>query len=214
MSKCILVFIGIVAASVVALGPVPVLGAEDLSIKGNRLGLSLEQFKQKYERAVQGDSRMAPFCSDSLPGKAISTLLAEPWHAGVGIVTCSTHFLFEAHRGVVPTLAGQTTDMFVYHFLDGRLFRVTIFFNHDGFVAVRSAFQAKYGPPDRQSTNVLENRMSAKFESENVVWDDGVANLSLVERIGKIDRSGLVLVDPFMEASVNAMGPAPRTDDI
>lgn len=214
MSKSVFSVAGILVLSAISSALVTAFGAEDLSIKGDRLGLSLVQFKQKYSRVVQGDFRMAPFCSDSSPGTALSTLLAEPWHAGAGIVTCSTHYPFEAHKGVVPTLAGQTTELFVHHFLDGQLFQVTIFFDHSGFADVRSAVQAKYGPPERQSTEVLQNRMGANFESESLTWNDGVAILSLTERVGNIDRSALILVDPLLEASVRAKAPGPHIDDI
>jgi hypothetical protein len=70
---------------------------EPFDLKGDRLGMSLEAFKAKYTRTVKGHDEKAPFCSDTRPGKEISTLLSEPWHTGAGIVNCSIAFPFEAY---------------------------------------------------------------------------------------------------------------------
>jgi hypothetical protein len=191
-----------------------VAGEGDLSIKGDGLGMTLEQFKAKYSRSVQGDSRKAPFCSDTQPGKSISTLLAEEWHFGAGVVTCSTHFLFEKHKGVAPTLAGRDTDLFIYHFVDGKLYKVTVLFPHGGFAAVSAAFLSKYGEPDARTSETLQNRLGAQFQSDNLVWGDGISSLTLTERLGSIDRSALFLVDTLVDESVKSKGPGPRTDDI
>lgn len=194
--------------------PIPsVFGREPLEVKGDRLGMSLQDFKQKYHRDVRGDAP-APFCSDGRGSKAGVALFLKPWHAEAGVVGCSSYYPYEMTRGEGPTLAGQKTELLVYHFVDGALFRVTVLFPRKGYESVRDAFVTKYGAPDRSKTDELQNSFGAKFSSENLAWFDTTGDLNLQERVGNVDRSMLVLSDPSLEKLVESRKPKTATDDI
>ena len=49
---------------------------EPFELKGDRLGIHLDDFKAKYARQL-GAGMSAPFCSDSFPGQALQALHAE-----------------------------------------------------------------------------------------------------------------------------------------
>jgi hypothetical protein len=206
--------------------PKKVEQAVPYEIKGDRLGvLTLGEFKSKYTRPTQSPSKPAPFCSDEVSnrGKDISTVLAEAWHFNRGIVTASTHFPFERRsplfeggepRGEFPTIAGAPADFFIYHFIDRTLYQITITFNQRYYDRVKAAMLAKYGPPDRQQEEILQNRLGATFGSDSNVWNNGVSEMMLQERVGSIDRSSLLLLHTALYQEAKSREPGPRTDDL
>jgi len=54
-------------------------------LKGDRLGMTLEEFKQKYERSGEGGTRL-PLCSDTAWGANKAALRSEPWHLKESII--------------------------------------------------------------------------------------------------------------------------------
>ena len=55
-----------------------------------------------------------------------------------------------------PTLAGVKTELFLYHFVDGQLFRITALFDTEAFHLVREAMVQKYGQPDDEIKDPME----------------------------------------------------------
>jgi hypothetical protein len=88
-------------------------------LKGDRLGITLAEFKAKYARQLGGVQ--LPYCSDSCPGQANPTLWCEPWHAAAGLVNGRIDLPSENNP---PTIANVKTETFFYHFVDGKHFRI------------------------------------------------------------------------------------------
>jgi hypothetical protein len=120
-------------------------------LKGDRLGMSLADFKAKYARTI--GAMNLPFTSESTPGQANSSLWSEPWHARAGIVHARVDLPSENNS---PTLAGVKTELFLYHFVDGQLFRITVLFDTEAFHLVREAMVQKYGLPDHETKDPME----------------------------------------------------------
>jgi hypothetical protein len=133
-------------------------------LKGDRLGMALQAFKEKYARKI--GSVVMPYCSDSCPGQSNPMLWAEPWHAAAGLVTGRIDLPSENDQ---PTVAGVKTDNFLYHFVDGKLFRMTILFDTEAFHLIHEALVKKYGSPQRR----IDDRME-------MAWDNGVSMIKLV----------------------------------
>ena len=150
------------------------LSAEDteklLDFKGDQLGMSLADFKKKHKRKTGGIGVTMPWCSSDTPDRAIQGLLFEPWHHKCGIVHARVDLPVENNS---PTVAGIKTELFLYQFLDARLFRMSAFFDTDLFHVVREAVNEKHGTP----TSEFEDPV--KF-----VWDNGVSSLQLIR--GKV----------------------------
>lgn len=117
------------------------------ALKGDRLGMTLAQFKTKYARKISGHNKPLPWCSDEMPGKPIPELLAEPWHSAVGIVHGRIDFPFENNS---PTVAGVDTHLLLYQFIDGKLFQISAFFNPEGFHGVSQGLTSKFGTPVKE----------------------------------------------------------------
>lgn len=190
--------------------------AQPFDLKGDQLGMSLGEFKEKYNRVVKGSVTPAPFCSSDRPGSDISTLLSESWFDKAGVVTCRTNFPFEEreHSGEAPTVAGVPTQILIYHFVDGRLFRITAWFEHENVQQVRAALIAKYGEAGRATPVEVQNRFGAKFKGTDFEWKRSGTSLELVEYFGSLETSSLVFVHDQLDALAESRRPGASTDDL
>lgn len=134
-------------------------------LKGDKLGMSLEDFKRKYHRDEEGGQKL-PLCSDTAWGAAKATLHSEPWHRQAGIVTARVDLPSEDNS---PTVAGVKTELLLYQFVDGKLFRIAASFPTDQFHLVKEAAIKKYGPVTRESQ-----------KPHQLVWENPVASVALM----------------------------------
>jgi hypothetical protein len=144
--------------------------SELYELKGDRLGMSLHDFKRKYYRIVPGHDKSAPFSSDHRPNSEISTLLAEEWHTAANVVHCSIEFPFERTAGMAgPTVAGIEADLLLYKFVDDQLFQISAYFDTRNFEFVRQAVREKYGKPDYHDTKPI-----------HLAWTNGLSRINLI----------------------------------
>ncbi len=195
-------------------------------MKGDRLGMTLAMFKGKHRRVVPGDPRPAPFCSDADPDRDNPSLLYRRELSRAGIVHVRTTLPVEEqprfHDGEYlkpefPTIAGVRTELYVYHFVDGRLYRMTIFFPHTGFDNVLDALKAKFGQPKGKEIRKYENAFGVKLEGDVLLWHNSVSEMVLFERAGTTDRSLLILTQKELERTAYDHIKSkikPRTDDL
>ncbi len=120
--------------------------SQPFQLKGDSLGMSLTDFKNKYASRI-GDDEL-PLCSDIQQASTNSSLLTEEWHASAGIVHARIDL---PHDNNSPSVAGVTTDLLLYQFVDEQLFRISAFLNTDSFHIVCDALTKKYGAPTSQS---------------------------------------------------------------
>jgi len=180
-------------------------------LKGDRLGMSLEDFKTKYRHKVQGDPREAPSCSDQRGDAAresepVSTLGEESWHPKAKIVNARITFPFEDYEvnKHTPTLAGVTTDLHLYRFVDDRLYRIEYVFPHSGFTEVQEAMVATYGKPKAVTTKEYQNSFGAKFTGVICTWDNGVSGIILMERSVDLKTSLLMYIHHELDKVVES----------
>lgn len=138
---------------------------QPFALKDDPVGMSLAQFKEKYAREL-GAGLKAPFCSDAFAGQANQALLSEPWHAKAGIVHARVDLPSENHS---PTIAGVDTEILLYQFVDGLLFRITALFDTDSFHHIREALCDKHGPPSDELRDPL-----------GYVWQNQVSRIEVI----------------------------------
>lgn len=117
--------------------------ADDLfELKGDRLGMSLDDFCRKYQQPATNGRRRLPWLNTDTPGKRVPELLAPAWYAEAGIVCARTSV-----PGVDEpvTIAGVDTDAVIYQFVDGRLFQIMALFGTEAFHVIHQALVRKYG---------------------------------------------------------------------
>lgn len=133
-------------------------------LKGDRLGMALDDFKKKYDRSGDGGQKL-PICSDTAWGANKASLHSEPWHRDLGIVHARVDLPTEENS---PTVAGVKTDLLLYQFVDGKLFRIAAFLPTDQFHLVSEAAIKKYGPVTRETQ-----------KPRQLVWDNPLASILL-----------------------------------
>lgn len=133
-------------------------------LKGDRLGMTLEEFKQKYERSGEGGVRL-PLCSDTAWGANKASLRAEPWHQRAGIINARIDLPAEDNS---PTVAGVKTELLLYQFVDGKLFRMAALVPTDRFHLISEAAIKKYGPVTRETQ-----------KPRQLVWENPISYVSL-----------------------------------
>ncbi len=142
----------------------PTLDEQLFELKGDRLGMSLEEFKHKYERSGEGGVRL-PLCSDTAWGANKASLRSEPWHQKAGIIHARVDVPSEDNS---PTVAGVKTELLLYQFVDGKLFRMVALLPTDKFHVFSEAAIKKFGPVTRETQRPRQ-----------LVWENPVAWISL-----------------------------------
>ncbi|HVT30504.1 MAG TPA: hypothetical protein VHE81_21015 [Lacipirellulaceae bacterium] len=151
-------------------------------LKGDRLGMTLEEFRGKYNRSGDGGQRL-PLCSDTAWGANKASLHPEPWHRAAGIVHARIDLPSEDNS---PTVAGVKTDLLLYHFIDDKLFRISAYFPTDQFHVVSDAAIKKYGPVTRETHHprqlVWENPWASVYLTRGTVHPREASVLELVHK--------------------------------
>ena len=151
-------------------------------LKGDKLGMSLDDFRLKYARSGEGGQRL-PLCSDTAWGANKASLHAEPWHRDAGIIHARIDLPVEDNS---PTVAGVKTDLLLYQFVDGQLFRIAAHFPTDQFHLVHEAATKKYGPVSRETQKprqlVWENPLAWVALTRGTVHPREASVLELVHR--------------------------------
>jgi hypothetical protein len=147
------------------LGGMPQGPDEPYELKGDPLGMTIAEFKQKYARFTPDGRQDLPICSD-MPGYiGKADLHGEAWHRRAQIVHARVDNPLEDNS---PTVAGVKTDLLLYQFVDGKLYRISALFATDLFHMVSEAVINKFGPPARESKQPRE-----------LVWENNVSRIVL-----------------------------------
>jgi hypothetical protein len=167
-------------------------------LKGDRLGMSLDDFKQKYHRQVEGGYKL-PLCSDTAFGANKASLHSEPWHRQAGIVHARIDLPAEDNS---PTVAGVKTELLLYQFVDGKLFRIAAWFPTDQFHMVSEAAINKYGSVTRETQ-----------KPRQLVWENPLAWIALTRgSVHPRESSVLELVHRELEQLATSRTPTGAAD--
>jgi hypothetical protein len=166
-------------------------------LKGDRLGMSLDDFKAKYARKV--GSFQLPYTSESCAGQANTSLRSEPWHVAAGLVNARVDLPSE---GNPPTIAGVKTELMLYHFVDGLLYGITAYFDTEAFHIIRDALVAKYGTPTTEVKDPME-----------LEWENPTSTVTLVRGMMRPKKASLLqLVHVELQEKAEARVPKRSAD--
>jgi hypothetical protein len=167
-------------------------------LKGDRLGMSLDEFKGKYNRSGDSGQRL-PLCSDTAWGANKASLRSEPWHQQAGIISARTDIPSEDNS---PTVAGVKTELLLYQFIDGKLFRIAAFLPTDQFHVFSEAAIKKYGPVTHDIP-----------KPRQLVWENPVASITLSRgSVHPREPSVLELVHKQLEQLAASRAPTAAAD--
>lgn len=176
--------------------------------KGDQLGMSYDDFKRKHYRTFDaGEPYEVPFVStkrsvEERKRNPISTLGEEPWHPDANIIGATVTYPFEDFKDSphTPTLAKIPAKLHLYSFIDEKLYKITFLLPHDGYQAVKEAMIYTYKEPSRSESQELQNRFGATFRGDQLLWDNGVSQILLTERLGNIDTSAVIFLHTELDA--------------
>lgn len=167
-------------------------------LKGDRLGMSLDEFKGKYNRSGDAGQRL-PLCSDTAWGQNKASLHSEPWHQQAGIINARTDLPSENNS---PTVAGIKTDSLLYQFVDGKLFRIAAELPTDQFHVISEAAVKKYGPVTRDIP-----------KPRQLIWENPLAAITLTRgSVHPREASVLELVHKQLAELAMSRAPAAGAD--
>lgn len=173
--------VAVIGAAAVASGAAH---GQGYTFKGNRLGMTLDEFRQKnlsgyeyYTRdgsivkaGTRGSIKIAkPICTDSEYFTGDPTLAAK---LASDEVVCPDES---------PEFAGLDYANLRYRFYKGKLYEVEAFFNSSGYEKVKNSFVAKYGPVSTTSKQDFHNDQGAHWQGEASTWRNGSQSIVLTE---------------------------------
>jgi len=167
-------------------------------LKGDRLAMTIEEFKEKYARSGEGGLKL-PLCSDTAWGANKASLHSEPWHKQSGIINARVDLPAEDNS---PTVAGVKTELLIYQFIDGKLFRIAASLPTDQFHVVSEAAIKKYGPATRETQRPRQ-----------LVWDNPTASVILTRgNVHPREPSILELIHKSLAELAASRTPTAATD--
>lgn len=172
-------------------------------LKGDRLGMSLSEFKRKHYREVDGHNETIPWCSDTRPGMDMDELLSKAWHSDAGIITCRLDFPFERRNGRAGlTVAGVETQLLIYEFVDQQLFEIDVAILNERFGEVCDALRAKYGSPAKEENDKL------------LIWTNGASTIVAKKGGQRVGSSTLVFSHNKLSGLAESRKPGPAVHDL
>jgi hypothetical protein len=165
------------------------------TFKGNTIGMSLEEFKQSNkgqqihintgDPSKRVDKKLSqkvdtPLCTDTFDG-------FEGTEKGAyrlpGEIICNVSP--GAFNSAAKTIDGMQMRQVLYHFYDGKLYRISLSFSTIQFSGVRSAFISKFGEPTHIADTGCQNAFGARWTAESVNWQiSPTVTATLVEGCG------------------------------
>jgi hypothetical protein len=147
--------------------PSCLFASEPNDLNRDILGMDLKYFKKKYHRRVQGHDEVLPYCSDYKPNQEMEVLLTKAWHHKAGIINCRINFPCEERDDDGKwAVFGVAVDRLIYHFIDKKLFMVTLRFKQDSFDSIKKNLFSKYGKPST---------------AEILFWDNEVSTIKIIK---------------------------------
>jgi hypothetical protein len=148
-----------------------------IDFKGDKLGMSLAEFKAKHP--------MSGSCADEE-----NVLVPKSDNAtekvAHGIIECTAP----------ATIVNRDAKSTLYKFLDGKLYSILIGFPHDGFNEAMATAQEKYGAQTAGTTEQYQNYFGAKFSGRSSIWIRRGDVVFLKEYMDNLETSAMVMIDP------------------
>ncbi len=100
---------------------------------------------------------------------------------------------------------------FSYSIRDGVIESAYVRFPNDVWTIVVKGLVEKYGPPTKDTTETIQNRMGAKFESQSLEWARPDGRLVATQRAADIDTASVIMDSTAAMARAAAKAKDPAT---
>ena len=189
----------IITLMIIILMPSCLSASEPYDLNRDIWGMDLKYFKKKYHRRVQGHDEDLPYCSDYKPNQEMEVLSTKAWHHKAGIINCRTNFPCEerGNDGKL-TVFGVAVDRLIYHFIDKKLFMVTLRFKQESFDSIKNNLSSKYGKPST---------------AEILFWDNEVSTIKII-KISRKDYYRLVYLHKELARLYDMRKSNSKADDL
>lgn len=169
------------------LGLSPARGADMAEVDGDRLGMTLAAFKEKYGRSFMGVG-WTPSCVAT----ASESMLLPARDAQAGVVSCARSVgrpdkLRDSFEGAQASVH--------YHFFQDRLFRILVALDSRQFEAVIGRLSEKSGRPFASRTETYLVRTGVPFANSILEWRDKLTTMTATKYAATVSQSTIVMQD-------------------
>lgn len=161
--------------------------ADPLEFKGLRIGSTSEELRAKYPELHCNDPKQKAMAEK---GHFRDWWERKQTEADL---FCATVIGDRNPRTELSDIAGYKAQSFDFNFLGDRLERASASLPSFAFDDLVAALSAKYGPPDKQEVEELQNRAGAKFANKIYYWRRGAATIRVSKYSGDLDTSSYSL---------------------
>lgn len=88
---------------------------------------------------------------------------------------------------------GVTPEAMLATFSEDRLVSIYLTFSSEQFAGLAAAMVARFGQPDDETNEAVQNRMGATFDNRRLSWIRGDSSLRITKRTSKLDRGTVSL---------------------
>jgi hypothetical protein len=181
-------------------------------IKGDHLGMTLEEFAKKhyYYVAPIPKQKYRGFIGPDCEDRDQPSLFLSAQEASVGVIACAAER--SNWSGPQSTLANVPLQGIGYKFFKGHLFSIMAVFGSDNYAAMKASFTETFGAPASSNSHEVQNRMGAKFDDDTTVWSNGLSMIEMRQRQSDLNTSFLIVYLPKVQEEVEALLPKPKKD--
>lgn len=174
---------------------------EIFDVNGDRLGMSLGAFMEKYDKSFMGIGR-SPACVSA----GADEFYLSDQDAMIGVVSCSQFKVLGRPDKLRTTFEGLAANVH-YQFFHGRLFKILATIESDQFEKMIGRLSAKIGPPKGSRTETYMVRLGVPFTNRIVEWQDPLSSMAATKFAASISQSIIVVQEDDLHAEyVAALG--------
>jgi|AGTN01.1.fsa_nt_gi hypothetical protein len=124
-------------------------------------------------------------------------------NSGIGIVSCNDPDVERNAYGYSSKYVGDVKIILLtYKFFDGALFSLDMGLGTGDFSNIRGMLIGKYGNPDREKMERVQNRLGAGFDNLVSEWEFKEGTLRLMMRFPDIETSWLEFDNPTVSQAI------------
>jgi len=203
--------------------------AREYDFRGAALGMSLAQLRASAFPDASWQPRAKLFCSSDKESKNSSTgiwfYLEDDAEKAVGVIQCEyfrpQSFFLHSWEKADMVVGGGSAKHIIYAFVPDphdhvvRLYSISVHADTGGASSAMEGLREKFGAPTTSTSDVIQNRMGAKFDHTLAMWANPLSTIFFENPSGDVDTMAIIYSETRLSGFVEHMtktiiGPSSR----